>query len=135
MVNILMNTSMIDEAWCFPILKRYIKPNMKVCVVALSFLTTRKCKRIGTSNTKRERDLVSRQSRCLFKYGIKDEDISWINYFQDSKEAMKEKIESADLVLFTGGAPDLMMKRIKEKKLKKRSSNLMGSSLAIARAR
>lgn len=48
---------------------------------------------------------------------------------------MKEKIESADLVLFTGGAPDLMMKRIKEKKLKKRSSNLMGSSLAIARAR
>ncbi|WP_305204089.1 hypothetical protein, partial [Dubosiella newyorkensis] len=37
MVNILMNTSMIDEAWCFPILRRYIKPNMKVCVVALSF--------------------------------------------------------------------------------------------------
>ncbi len=37
MVDILMNTSMIDEAWCFPILRRYIKPNMKVCVVALSF--------------------------------------------------------------------------------------------------
>ncbi|WP_276931968.1 Type 1 glutamine amidotransferase-like domain-containing protein [Dubosiella newyorkensis] len=120
MVNILMNTSMIDEAWCFPILKRYIKPNMKVCVVALSFFDDTKMQADWNKQYQKGSGIWYRANHdVFFKYGIKDEDISWINYFQDSKEAMKEKIESADLVLFTGGAPDLMMKRIKEKKLKK----------------
>lgn len=118
MVDILMNTSMIDEAWCFPILRRYIKPNMKVCVVALSFFDDTKTQADWNKQYQKGSGIWYRANHdVFFKYGIKDEDISWIYYFQDSKEAMKEKIESADLVLFTGGAPDLMMKRIKEKKL------------------
>ena len=39
---------------------------------------------------------------------------------------MKNKIMNSSVLLLTGGAPDLMMKRIKEKKLKKVIKNYKG---------
>lgn len=42
-----------------------------------------------------------------------------MNYFTDSKEEMISKIKNSSILLLTGGAPDLMMKRIKKKGLKK----------------
>lgn len=39
---------------------------------------------------------------------------------------MKEKIAGADVLMLMGGAPDLMMKRFKEKRLKKELKNFKG---------
>lgn len=41
-------------------------------------------------------------------------------------DEMKEKILNSSILMLTGGAPDLMMKRIKEKKLKKLIKNYKG---------
>ena len=62
----------------------------------------------------------------FYKYGIGKEQIVWVNYFKDSMDEMKEKILNSSILMLTGGAPDLMMKRIKEKKLKKLIKNYKG---------
>jgi hypothetical protein len=46
------------------------------------------------------------------KFGVPKENISFINYFTDTKESARQKIENADVVYFTGGLPDRMMDRI-----------------------
>lgn len=50
---------------------------------------------------------------------MKENQIHWVNYFKDSKEDVLKKVLGSSILLLTGGAPDLMMKRIKEFKLKK----------------
>ena len=49
-----------------------------------------------------------------------------MNYFRDTIDEMKMKILNSSILLLTGGAPDLMMKRIKEKRLKKIIKNYKG---------
>jgi peptidase E len=47
-------------------------------------------------------------------FGVKPENIVFINYFKDTKESAKDKIKNADVLYFTGGLPDRMMDRIKD---------------------
>ena len=127
MINILMNTSMIDEKWCVPVLKKVLKPGMKVCVVALSFFDDTKTGADWNRQFAPGQGLWYRSNHdVFFRYGIRDEDISWIRYFSDSNEDMRRKIEQADVLMLTGGAPDLAMKRIKEKGLKKALKRFSG---------
>lgn len=65
-------------------------------------------------------------------YGISQDNISFVNYFEDTKKSAKQKIENADIVYFLGGLPDRMMDRIKEFDLvetfRKRNGIIMGYS-------
>lgn len=47
----------------------------------------------------------------LASYGIPERNISFVNYFADTKNSAAEKIEKADIVYFLGGLPDRMMER------------------------
>jgi hypothetical protein len=47
-------------------------------------------------------------------FGVPKENITYINYFTDTKESARKKIEQADVIYFTGGLPDRMMDRIIE---------------------
>ena len=47
-------------------------------------------------------------------FGVPDANVTYINYFTDTKESAREKIERADIIYFTGGLPDRMMDRIEE---------------------
>jgi peptidase E len=51
-------------------------------------------------------------------YDINESQISWIYYFDDTKESAKQKINDADIIYFPGGSPDQMMTRIIEFELK-----------------
>lgn len=42
----------------------------------------------------------------LTAYGIAEDKIKFINYFSDTKDSAKKKIESADIIYFLGGLPD-----------------------------
>ena len=48
----------------------------------------------------------------LAPFGVKEENVVFINYFTDTKESARQKIEWANVVYFTGGLPDRMMDRI-----------------------
>lgn len=117
--HILMNTSCIDEDWCYPSLSNYINTNDKVCVVAFSFWENTKTLKDWNHQYQKPNGLWYQANTEVWKrYGIKEENVEWINYFSDSKESAKNKILNSSIVFFTGGAPDLMMKRIIEFELK-----------------
>lgn len=47
-------------------------------------------------------------------YGIKEENIKWINYFKDTIESAKVDIINSNIIFLTGGFPDKMKLRLKE---------------------
>lgn len=119
MINILLDCYEIDSPYLQDCLKKYIKPNYSVAVVAFSF---------RDSEVKSLSDWNRLYGKKLFKkgkyydgivggflsYGISEKNITFINYFTDTKETAAEKIKQADIIYFTGGAPERMAERIKE---------------------
>ncbi len=116
MINILNNEFTIDEDWCKPYFARYINANHKVAVVAFSFregqIKNAKDldKLYGKENGKYYPVTVS----ALKSYGIVEDNISILNYFEDTRETARKKIKDADIIYLTGGFPDMMFKRINE---------------------
>lgn len=116
MINILLEGFDIDAPWLYDELKKYIQPNHSVAVVAFSFRDNR-VKSLsdwdalyGKENGKYHDGIV----RSLTAYGISEDNITFINYFTDTRESAAQKIKAADIIYFTGGLPDRMMDRIKE---------------------
>ena len=116
MTNILLEGFNIDADWLFPELKNYLKPHMTVAVVAFSFRDT-VCKNAADWNAlygKGTGKYYGGIVNAFAAYGITEENITFINYFTDTPKSAAGKIESADIVYFTGGLPDRMFERIKE---------------------
>ena len=121
MVNILLEGFDIGVPWLYDELKAYLKPSHRVAVVAFSF-RDRRVKNIsdwnalyGKENGRFYRGIVG----GLAAYGISEDQISFVNYFADTKESAARKIQNADIVYFLGGLPDRMMERILEFELSK----------------
>ena len=117
MVNILCNTPSIAEKWCFDEYKKYIRPDAKVTIIPFSF------KDIGCLSPDefwaKYYDNVTGKYYGdyvlpLLKYGVEEENIYWINYFEDTVRSAKEKMRSSDILYFTGGLPDKMYDRLIE---------------------
>lgn len=126
-VHVLLNTSMIDEKWIYMNLRKYISKYDRVCVLPFSFFDDTKNVEDWNRQYAPGKGIWYRSNQDVFyKYGIPKENIVWVNYFEDSIETMRTKVLNSSVVLLTGGAPDLMMKRIKEKKLKKILKNYKG---------
>lgn len=116
MVNILLEGYDIDAPWLYDELKNYIQPTHRVAIIAFSFRDSR-VKSLDDWN-----NLYSKDNGIFYDgivgsfsaYGISEHNISFVNYFTDTKESAKRKIENADIIYFLGGLPDRMMDRIKE---------------------
>ena len=115
MVNILLEGYNLNEPWLKEELSNYLKPFMKVAIVAFSF---------RDNFVKNNSDWLSLYGRSAGKYyggyisgftsyGINEDNIVFINYFADTKDTALEKIKNADIIFFPGGLPDKMMERIK----------------------
>jgi len=115
-VNILLEGYDIDSTWFFDTLKEYIKPYFKVAVVAFSFRDNRvkSCADWNALYSKESGRFYSGIVSSFAAYGIQEENISFLNYFEDAQESAKNKVKSADIIYFLGGLPDRMMQRIKE---------------------
>lgn len=134
MINILLNLYNFHEDWCFEALKEILKKEHKVLVIPFSFhddwmkndneWQTAYNPHIG----KYYKDIII----PFLSYGIKEENINWINYFTDTTESSKSKMDNSDIIFFTGGLPDKMMDRLKKFKIIGHLENykgiIMGSS-------
>ncbi|CEH34356.1 Type 1 glutamine amidotransferase-like domain-containing protein [Romboutsia lituseburensis] len=116
MINILISRYNFDETWCYERLKGIINSNHRVLIVPLSF-DNRKIssdedwqKSYNPNYGKYYKEVVS----PFASYGIREDNISWINYFTDEKENIIEMIGKSDILFFTGGLPDKTMDRLKE---------------------
>ena len=124
-MNILLSESQIDGKWAYPILKKIIHSKCNVLIIPFGF----------EGNQLNDWESLYSETRgseyrehidCFRRYGIQNNQITWLHYFKDSYETMIQKIEQSNLIFFTGGQPNLMMKRLKEKRLKKVLKNYQG---------
>ena len=117
MINILLESVFdIDAPWMSNELKNYIKPCHSVAVVAFSFRDNRvKCLSDWDSLYGKEQGSFYHGIVDRFtSYGIQEENVSFINYFADTKESATQKVKTSDIIYFLGGLPDKMLDRIAE---------------------
>ena len=114
MINILFDCPNIDDF--YDDLKQYFNEKTRVCVIAFSYYDD------WVYDAESWEKVYGRGvGNCYFEtidsfkpFGVKEENISFVNYFTDTEESAKEKIKSANVLYFTGGLPDRMMDRIKD---------------------
>ena len=116
MVNVLLESYNLTEPFLYDALKPYIKPHHRVAIVAFSFLPSQATtlEQWLTMYGREEGMFYHWLVDPLMEFGIPEENITVVNYFADSKELAREKVESADILYFTGGLPDAMMDRLAE---------------------
>jgi peptidase E len=133
MINVLLSRGILKESYIVEELKDIIKKDFKVCVLAFSFFD----KHIYHKDQydayyKKDGEYYQKMIDSFAPYGIKEEQITWVYYFDDHKDSAKKKIEDADIIYFPGGSPDQMMTRIDEFELKdfleKQDKIFIGSS-------
>lgn len=116
MINILLEGYEINAPQLYDDLKKYILPNQLIAVIAFSFRDNE------VKNLKDWDSLYSKEKGIYYNgivdgftaYGISEDNITFVNYFKDTKESAVQKIQKADILYFTGGRPDRMMDRIRE---------------------
>lgn len=132
-VNILMNTSIIDDAWCFSALRPWLHGDDVVCVLAFSFFDDTKNIDDWNRQYRKGQGIWYRANTDVFaRFGIPERNVHWVNYFEDSREKMISSIVNSTVLLLTGGAPDLMMKRIREKRLQKYLRKYQGTIIGYS---
>ena len=127
MVNMLFSLYNFHEKWAKDEVKKYINYNDKVLIIPFSFGEK-------ISNHTEWQCAYNKEYGGYYKsivlpflsYGIKEENINWINYFKDTKEEAKEKVRNSDIIFFTGGLPDKMMYRLEEFHLVNEIENFKG---------
>lgn len=114
MTHILLSRGILGSEMVHKYAKSHIKPNMKVLIVALSFFE------LQFSDAEAYHafyepggEYYEKMIASFLPYGITEKSIDFLNYFKDETIDAIKKIEKADIIYFPGGAPDLMMKRIK----------------------
>ena len=114
MVNILFDCPNLDDFK--EELREYFSESSRVAVVAFSFYDD-----YVYDAASWERVYGRGIGNCYFEtvdalaaFGVREENVSFINYFTDTRESALEKVKNANVVYFTGGLPDRMMERILE---------------------
>lgn len=119
MINVLLSRGILKEDYMVDQLKDVIKSKHKVCILAFSFFEKITItKEAYDGYYKNGGEYYQKMIDSFAPYGIKENQISWIYYFDDTKETAKQKILNADIIYFPGGSPDEMMTRIIEFELK-----------------
>lgn len=114
MVHILLDGYDFGEDWLRRELGKYMKPTCKVAVLAFSFRDRVKSLADWNALYAPGGKFYAGQIGQFAAYGIPKENVTFLNYFTDTKESAAKKIKEADIVYFLGGLPDRMMDRIRE---------------------
>ena len=116
MVNVLLESYDLTAPYLVDALRTYIKPHHRVAIVAFSFLPEQ------ASNLEQWLSLYGKDTGMFYNwlvdpfaaFGVPVENISFVNYFADTKQTAAQKVKQADILYFTGGLPDAMMDRLYE---------------------
>lgn len=119
MVNVLLSQYNFNEAWAKDTIKKYVDSSDKVTVIPFAFReewignSTEWQNAYGRCSGKYYKEIVE----PFIKFGVSEDNIKWLNYFNDTKEEMKSVIKNSDIVFLTGGLPEMAVQRVIEKEL------------------
>lgn len=133
MVNILLSLYNFNEEWAKEKISKYIKTSDKVVIIPFSFSEK------WIHNNSEWQNAYKRSSGKYYKdvvepfldLGIDEDNITWLNYFEDTNEKMRKIVEKSDIVFLTGGLTEKAVERVLEKDLLnslKKSRVVIGSS-------
>ena len=113
MVNVLLSLWNFGGEYLRSELEKYIKPSDIVAIVSFAH----------KSDNEDEYELHYRLPGKHFlmpvlefeKYGVSRTNILLLDYYMDSFDEMKAKINKADIIMFTGGMPDKAVQRLKDR--------------------
>lgn len=115
-LNILLDKRDFNKEWAYETLKTIIKSNFKVCVIPFAFHESwiKNKDQWKCAYNKIDGEFYKNSIAAFYDYGITDDNICVINYFEDTSLSAKDKVITSDIIFFTGGYPDKIMKRLKE---------------------
>jgi peptidase E len=115
-LNILLDKLDFDEAWAFETLKNIIKPEYKICIIPFAFHESwiKDKEEWEAFYNKIDGTEYVKIASPFYSYGINDTNLTLINYFSDSRDSAKAKINASNIIFFTGGFPDKTMRRLSE---------------------
>lgn len=118
-MNVLLSNYNFHEDWIRDELKEYIKENSKVVVLPFTFSEKwiRNLQEWDNAYSKENGKYYSGIVNPFLSFGVKEENIVWLNYFTDSSNEMIECINNSDVLFLTGGLPEKAVERILEKGL------------------
>ncbi|MEG1255036.1 Type 1 glutamine amidotransferase-like domain-containing protein [Clostridium sp.] len=119
MVNIFLSEYNFHGEWAKDTIKKYINYCDKVVVIPFAFSEK------WISNNVEWQNAYNRYYGNYYKevvepfleYGIDEDNIVWLNYFEDTDEEMRRIIESSNIIFITGGLPDIAVERVIERGL------------------
>ena len=134
MVNVLLESYDLTAPFLVDKLRHYIKPNSHVAIVAFSFLPNQaSCLEEWLKLYGREEGMFySWLVEPFAEFGVPEENITFVNYFADTKASAAQKVKNADIIYFTGGLPDAMMDRLYEFELVEHLKNFDGVVLGCS---
>lgn len=118
MINVLMSRGILGSDMLYDELKDIIKKEHKVAVLLYSFFE-KDLRDEADYHAYYEKgsEYYEKMVASFSPYGISEPQLLWINYFKTPVADAIDMIKHSDIIYFPGGAPDEMMKRIKEKGL------------------
>lgn len=129
---LLVNTGEIDQKWAWHTARKYIHPGSKVCILAFSFFDNVQCQQDWEKEYGPTGMWYRGYTAPLARLGIKEGDITFLSPFRDGRNMCIETIYNSDVLVLTGGAPELFMKRIKDKGLKKTVRNFSKTIVGVS---
>lgn len=133
-MNVLSSNYNFHENWIREELKEHIKENSKVVVLPFSFSKEwiRNLQEWDNAYSREYGKYYSGIVDPFLSFGVKEENIVWLNYFKDCSKKMIKYINTSDVLFFTGGLPEKAVERILEKglldTLKKYNKLIIGAS-------
>lgn len=110
-INVLLNYYNFDGDWAKPHLQKYLQ-GKKVLIIPLAYRESQAWDNAswqtiyGVGGEKYDKIM-----RPFYSFGLTDEDISWLNYY-DRNCNFVSLVKSADVLFFTGGMPEKAIARM-----------------------
>ena len=132
MVNIVLNHPNFDEKWGYSEIEPYINKEDNVLVLAFfddsGYSSDAQVYEDSFGKGKKMYEEIVRPFRA---FGIKDEQIHFVNYFDYSKDLILEQIKKADIIYIVGRYADWIIQRMEDLEIKQAIANYDGVLMGV----
>lgn len=127
-MNILFDSQDFDQDWARSELSAYITPNCAITVIPFAFHETWVTDLNQWNECYNSDDGLYYEGiiHPFIQYGVKSENIRFINYFKDHANDLADALLTTDIVYFVGGFPEKTMERLIELDMKEIVENYNG---------
>lgn len=114
-MHVLMSSYSLHQPWIKKYLEPYLHSESRVAILPFSFNDAWISNAVDWEEAYGPTGKYHEEIAIQFKsYGIESNQLTWLNYFKDSPEKMRQFITEADAVFLTGGLPDKASERLIE---------------------